>query len=126
MSTLVHFKRTLNDLNLEKIKQQAEHSWLSSQTMPTEIVDVLVTEVKQLRRELHDEQTQHDEWEKMYNQAIAGTKVEQLQERLGQMKITLDHEVNSRVRAELEVERLQKELTHTQALLDDAPSIVPI
>ena len=76
MSSVIHFKRTLGDFNLEKIKQQAKRSWSSSQTMPTVTVDVLVTEIEQLRRELHDERVRRDEWEKMYNQAIAGTAQE--------------------------------------------------
>lgn len=107
MSTLIHFKRTLGDFNLEKIKQQAERSWSSSQTMPTVTVDILVTEIErlqseleqvrsevdsdigylelaneaeteieQLRRDLHDERVRRDEWEKMYNQAIADTAQE--------------------------------------------------
>jgi len=71
MSTLVHFKRKLNSLVLEQVKRQAASSWLSSQTMPTEIVDALVAKVERLQRELHDMTIRYDERVRMYNQAIA-------------------------------------------------------
>ena len=48
----IHFKRKLDNLVLEQVKQQAECSWYSSQTMPTEVVDALIAEVERLQSEL--------------------------------------------------------------------------
>lgn len=39
-------------------------------------IPALLVEVRRLQRELHDEQVRRDEWERMYNQAIAGTEIE--------------------------------------------------
>ena len=49
MGSLVSFRRKLDSLVLEEVKQQAKQSWYSSQTMPTEVVDALVAEVERLR-----------------------------------------------------------------------------
>lgn len=52
MSNVVHFKRELGGYaNLEEVKQQAKQSWLSPQTMPTEVVDALVFELEMLQAE---------------------------------------------------------------------------
>lgn len=52
MSSIVSFKRELGGYaNLEEIKQQAERSWLSSQTMSTEVIDALVFEIEMLQAE---------------------------------------------------------------------------
>ena len=45
-------------------------------------IPALLAEVRQLQRELHDEQIRRDEWEKVYNRAIAGTEVERLRAEL--------------------------------------------
>lgn len=89
MGKLVYFKRKLDSLILEEVKQQAEQSWLASQRMPTEIVDALVD------------------------------RVEAIQISLQILKAAFDNEVDSRVRVELEVERLQAELTQTRGELRD-------
>ena len=44
--------------------------------------DMAWMDVERLRRELHDEQVRRDEWEKMYNQAVAGTDGSARRERL--------------------------------------------
>jgi len=41
-------------------------------------IPTLVAEIERLQRELHDERVRRDEWEKMYNQAVAGTEIERL------------------------------------------------
>jgi len=47
------------------------------------------------------------------------TVVQRLREELRQIKASLDHEVDSRVRAELEVEQLQRELHDEQVRRDE-------
>ena len=51
------------------IKERQDFVACARRDIPT-----LMAEVERLRRELHDEQVRRDEWEKMYNQAIAGTE----------------------------------------------------
>lgn len=54
MSDVICFRRKLDSLVLEEVELQAERSWHSSQSMPTEVVDALVVEVKRLRTLIPD------------------------------------------------------------------------
>lgn len=74
-------------------------------------------EIERLRCELHDERIRRDEWEKMYNQAIAGTRIEQAQAELDRVLQTAQDqsdEVQELWLSPAEAEGLKRQLAKTE------------